>query len=75
MKGTPDVRKAAGRKISASRRAKDPDIFRKLGAMGGKKGKADGVIKGFAAVPGLASRAGILGGKARQEKLREMRGE
>ncbi len=52
-----------GQRGAASIKARDPDFFKKIGAKGGSKGKAQGVIKGFAANPELARRAGLIGGK------------
>ena len=39
------------------------DWYAKIGAIGGRKGTADGVIKGFAANPTLAREAGAKGGR------------
>ena len=39
---------------------KDPDFYKKIGSNGGRK---TGVVKGFAANPELAARAGAIGGK------------
>lgn len=39
------------------------DFYKRIGAIGGKKGKKDGTVKGFAANPELARRAGLIGGK------------
>lgn len=39
------------------------DWYSKIGAIGGRKGTADGVIKGFAANPTLAREAGAKAGK------------
>lgn len=39
------------------------DIYRRIGRLGGLKGKADGVIKGFDANRALASEAGSVGGR------------
>ena len=45
------------------------DFYKRIGAMGGKLGSAEGVIKGFAANRELASRAGKIGGmKSRRVK-------
>lgn len=38
------------------------DFYRTIGRAGGSKGAKDGVIKGFAANPELAKRAGKIGG-------------
>lgn len=56
--------KIGGRKAAATNKAKYGDDFYKVqGAKGGKKGAADGAIKGFAANRKLASIAGAIGGK------------
>lgn len=39
------------------------DWYARIGAAGGKKGKKDGTVKGFAANPELARRAGVIGGQ------------
>lgn len=46
-----------------SRRRYGEDWYRRIGAIGGRRGAADGVIKGFAANPELARRAGAIGGR------------
>jgi general stress protein YciG len=49
-----------------------PDFYAKIGAQGGKRGKADGAIKGFAANPERAREAGRKGGTiSRRGKGRE----
>lgn len=55
--------KEGGLKTAAKNIANDPDFYARIGAIGGRKGKADGVIKGFAANPELARRAGKKGGQ------------
>lgn len=52
--------KAGGQKTRETNLRKDPDFYRKLGRKGGRK---TGIVKGFAANPELASRAGAIGGK------------
>lgn len=59
----------AGTKIGGKKAAKTnkeqfgDDWYAKIGAMGGKKGKVDGVIKGFAAMePELRKEYGAKGG-------------
>lgn len=52
-----------GQRGAASIKARDPDFYKRIGAAGGKKGKKDGTVKGFAANPELARRAGIKGGR------------
>jgi uncharacterized protein len=47
-----------GKKAAKKNLANDPDFYRKIGAMGGKKGTTGG----FAANRELASRAGRIGG-------------
>lgn len=39
------------------------DHYRKIGAIGGRKGAADGIIKGFALSPERARLAGQKGGR------------
>lgn len=39
------------------------DFYKKIGSKGGKKGAKDGILKGFAANPELARKAGMIGGK------------
>ena len=39
-----------------------PDFYKRIGSLGGKKGKADGVIKGFALDKEWAKIAGKRGG-------------
>lgn len=54
---------AGGRKASITNKSKNPNFYREIGAIGGKKGKADGTIKGFAAMPREKRvAAGRLGG-------------
>ena len=52
--------KEGGRKAREANLKRDPDFYRKLGRKGGRK---TGVMKGFAANPELAARAGAIGGK------------
>ena len=42
--------------------------MKKIASAGGKKGAADGVIKGFAADPERARRAGAIGGSRSKRK-------
>jgi general stress protein YciG len=49
-------------KARATTLARDPNFYARIGAIGGKKGKADGVIKGFAHNRELAVEAGRKGG-------------
>lgn len=59
MAGTVEGGKRAAEKNLAS----DPEFYNKIGSMGGKKGAADGVIKGFAAMtPEKRREAGRKGG-------------
>ena len=51
---------AGGQKAREANLARDPDFYAKIGSKGGRK---TGVVKGFAANPELASRAGAIGGK------------
>lgn len=61
-----------GRRAAATNKAKHgEDFYKKLGALGGKFGKKDGTVKGFAAVPGLAKRAGVLGGRKSKRTKKE----
>lgn len=48
--------------------AKDPLWYKKMGAKGGSKGKADGVIKGFALDRERASAAGKIGGRVSRRR-------
>lgn len=52
--------KEGGIKTRETNLARDPDFYKKLGRKGGRK---TGVVKGFAANPELAARAGAIGGK------------
>ena len=52
--------KAGAIKTRETNLRKDPDFYKKIGRKGGRK---TGVMKGFAANPELARRAGVLGGK------------
>lgn len=52
--------KAGAIKTREANLARDPDFYSKLGRKGGRK---TGVMKGFAANPELARRAGRIGGK------------
>jgi len=53
-----------GIKAAQTNKAKHgEDFYREIGAKGGKSGKAQGTIKGFAADPNRARWAGALGGK------------
>ena len=52
--------KAGGQKTRETNLRKDQDFYKKIGSKGGQK---TGVLKGFAANPELASRAGAIGGK------------
>lgn len=52
-----------GLKAKEKNLANDPNFYKRIGAIGGRKGKADGTIKGFGANPELARRAGRKGGK------------
>lgn len=51
---------AGGQKTRETNLARDPDFYKKIGSKGGRK---TGVVKGFAANPELAARAGAIGGK------------
>jgi len=54
---------AGGKTAAATNKRKyGDDWYKQIGAIGGKKGKADGAIKGFAANPELARIAGRKGG-------------
>ena len=55
--------RSGGLKARDKNLAKDPEWYSKIGALGGKKGGIDGVIKGFAAMtPEKREAAGRLGG-------------
>jgi general stress protein YciG len=51
--------KIGGRKAADKNLEKDPDFYRRIGAMGGSKSTTGG----FYANPELARRAGSIGGK------------
>lgn len=52
--------------------AKDPEFYRRIGALGGAAGRGPGCTKGFAGDRELARRAGRLGGmKSRRKPKRE----
>jgi hypothetical protein len=55
MPGTP----TGGRKAAAANLARDPEFYKKIGAIGGRNGHTGG----FAANPELASIAGTKGGQ------------
>lgn len=56
--------KAGGKKAYATNIERHgEDYYRNLGRIGGKKGAADGVVKGFALNPALAVAAGAKGGR------------
>lgn len=56
--------KAGGHKTRETNYEKyGKDFYKRIGALGGVKGSADGVIKGFASDPERARRAGMIGGK------------
>lgn len=50
--------KTGGAKAAAVNKKKDPDFYRKIGAIGGKNGRTGG----FASNPKLAKLAGAMGG-------------
>lgn len=53
-----------GLKARATNKAKyGDDFYSRIGQIGGAMGAADGVVKGFAANPELAKRAGAKGGR------------
>ncbi len=54
--------KSGGIKAGKANLARDPDFYRKLGALGGRSGSGP---KGFAANPERARLAGAKGGKHR----------
>ena len=59
--------KAGGLKAAKKNLEKDPDFYKKIGAIGGKKGRTGG----FAANPELARIAGRKGGKiSRRTKVK-----
>lgn len=58
MAGTP----IGGLKASKTNLAKDPEFYSKLGKLGGKSGKAQGSVKGFAQNKERARTAGRKGG-------------
>lgn len=60
MAGTREGGRAAAETIKL---AHGDDFYRRIGSKGGKRGKKDGAIKGFAANPELARRAGAKGGR------------
>lgn len=58
---------AGGKKAAAKNMAKDPDFYKKIGAIGGRNGNTGG----FAANPELARIAGTKGGRiSRRGKAR-----
>jgi general stress protein YciG len=48
-----------GRKTAAKNKGRDPDFYKKIGAMGGSKK----VPKGFSTNPALAHEVGAIGGR------------
>ena len=65
--------KEGGAKAKASNLKRNPNFYKELGAKGGKKGKKDGAIKGFAHSHERAVEAGRKGGhngKRGKAKLR-----
>lgn len=54
--------KEGGAKAKASNLKRNPNFYKELGAKGGKKGKKDGAIKGFAHSHERAVEAGRKGG-------------
>lgn len=63
MSGT----KAGGEKARATILARDPDFYKKIGAVGGKKGTTGG----FAANPALAAIAGKKGGSLSRRRRKD----
>jgi len=63
--------KAGGIKAAKANKAKDPDFYKKIGSMGGKKGHTGG----FYANRELARSAGSKGGKARRKNFTEKVGD
>lgn len=61
MSGT----KEGGKKAAAKNLASDPDYYRKIGAKGGRNSPST-----FITVPGLASRAGVKGGRISRKPKR-----
>ena len=60
--------KEGAKKAANNIKAKDPDFYRRIGAIGGKKGRTGG----FAANPELARIAGAKGGRiSRRRKKTE----
>lgn len=56
--------KEGGLKAAAKNLQRDPDFYVKIGAKGGSATyKSHGILKGFAANPELARKAGRKGGK------------
>lgn len=49
-----------GKNAAATNKAKDPDFYVKIGALGGSTKTSK--LKGFAANPELASKVGAIGG-------------
>lgn len=54
--------KAGGLLAREKNLAKDPDYYKRIGSLGGAKGKIHGTIKGFALNRELARTAGAKGG-------------
>ena len=68
MSGTP----AGGKKAAAANKAKDPDFYKKIGSMGGKKGHTGG----FASLtPEQHREISAKGGKARRKNFTEKVGD
>lgn len=63
--------KEGGKAAAATNKAKDPDFYKKIGSIGGKKGTTGG----FYANRELARKAGSKGGKARRKNFTEKVGE
>lgn len=63
--------KAGGKQASLTNKQRyGANFYREIGAKGGKKGEADGTIKGFGANRELARTAGRLGGmKSKRKKV------
>ena len=66
----PDPRRVAGgKKASKANKAEHgEDFYKKIGAMGGKSGKAQGTIKGFGLSSERARLAGAMGGRKSRKK-------
>lgn len=58
---------AGGRMAAKKNLARDPDFYKRIGAMGGRKGRTGGFGNGEAGRE-LARRAGAIGGRVSKRK-------